>query len=210
MSMQKVMFTRTVKVAQADGKGPTYEAGKAYWMRPDSVMYWQSEDAVTDAPADMVAENEPKPGIRAADVRIEASGRARYNVVVHGVTLTDKPVKADEAERLRQRLLSGDAELLAMLQPAPAMQVVQNEPVDEAKSIILRQDRKDDVVTIYVAEPWPAKARIDLDAVEGSEFITVDGNDVMVAVANGSALYRRNGEDFDLVEQSYEAAPEVL
>lgn len=59
--MQKVTFTRTVKVAKGDGSGPTYEKGKSYWLRPDSVAYWQSEDAVVIADVDAVAENEPAP-----------------------------------------------------------------------------------------------------------------------------------------------------
>jgi FkbM family methyltransferase len=107
--MRKVMFLTTQRVAQGDGMGPVFEAGKAYWLRPDSIEYWQGLDAIADAPAEMHTENDPPaPPITARIVRVKGG---RYNVVGHSGKFNDEPLSAEMAERMRADVLAGKVQV---------------------------------------------------------------------------------------------------
>lgn len=121
--MKKMLFTRTSTPARGDGSGPTFVAGKAYWMADTSAIYWMGEGVVVEAPAAMPAENEPVPDKPAADrVTIRPVGsKGRFAVLVDGVEVSDRPLPAGAAEKLRkQRISDLLAPKAAELAPAAA------------------------------------------------------------------------------------------
>lgn len=123
--MHKVMFVRTEKVARGDGSGPVFERGKAYWLRADSANYWRSIDAVVDAPADMPAENEPpQPAVRAESVRLVRVKAGRFDVLgPGGVKINAAPLRAGEAEKLRQAVLAGKVSANGEAPPPDASEI---------------------------------------------------------------------------------------
>lgn len=117
--MRKAIFLRTCKPANSSGK--VFEQGKSYWMAEESFRYWQGEDAVVEAAPDAVAENEPVQPLHPDKVVIRSAGRGRYHV--HGPDnhrFSDRPLSADEAERLRQDVLDGRVKMPAPEKPADA------------------------------------------------------------------------------------------
>lgn len=124
--MRKVLFVKTQTVAKGDRSGPTFEAGKAYYLRDDSIEYWRGLDAVVDAPDDMPTENHPGITIlRPDDVRIVRARGGRYNVVgPDDYKFNRDPLLAHDAEKLRQSVLNGDddeppAKALPIIEPTP-------------------------------------------------------------------------------------------
>jgi hypothetical protein len=112
--MQKILFTEFAELRQGDGLGPKFYAGKAYWLTHDQAVRWKSEGVAEDAPADMAAENEQQPEpLRPHNVKIVRDG-TRYNVVgPDDYHFNDHPLKAHDAEKLRQRVLAGEITLPA-------------------------------------------------------------------------------------------------
>lgn len=128
--MKKMLFVRTSTPARGDKSGPTFEEGKAYWMRNDSAAYWMSEGAAVEAPHDMGTVNDPPPEKRFAEsVRIVPSRPGRFNVLVAGVLANDQPLSAGAAEELRRDIIAG---VVAPPQPAsPPAPVVEPGPVEQ-------------------------------------------------------------------------------
>jgi hypothetical protein len=118
--MQKVLFTAFAELKQGDGKGPKFFAGKAYWLSPDQAVRWKSEGVAEDAPADMAAENEPQTYLpNPKDVRLVRVSRGRFDVLgLSDHKYNEQPLTADAAEKLRKRVLAGEA---AAPVPAPTV-----------------------------------------------------------------------------------------
>lgn len=204
--MRKVLFVKTQTVAKGDGTGPTFEAGKAYYLRDDSVEYWRGLDAVVDAPEDMSAENRPAITVlRPDDVRIVRTRGSRYNVVgPDDYKFNKDPLSAHDAEKLRQSILNGDDE-----PEAP-----ENPPVDYGRAIIITTLTAPDLsVKLYAAEPWPQRTCVAKELLAAAQpYLTVDGNIITFDTANGMAIYVVAEEleretIFTLQESTYEPAP---
>lgn len=204
--MRKVLFVKTQTVAKGDGTGPTFEAGKAYYLRDDSAEYWRGLDAVTDAPEDMPAENRPAITLlRPDDVRLVRTRGSRYHVVgPDDYKFNKEPLLAHDAEKLRQSVLDGNEEPPAQ---APA-------PIDYGRPIILNQvTEPDQSVKIYAGEPWPQRTCLAKELLAGGgPQITVDGNTITIDVANGMAIYvvcqeLEDSTIYTLQESAYEPAP---
>ncbi len=103
---QKILFTEFAEIKQGDGKGPRFEAGKAYWLSPDQAERWKAEGVAENAPEDMAADNEPVLTLRHNDVRLARAGHNRYDVLgPNGMKFNDAPLSAHDAELLRKRIL---------------------------------------------------------------------------------------------------------
>lgn len=110
--MLKILFTEFAELRQGDGKGPQFFPGKVYWLTPDQAVRWKAEGVAEDASVDSVAENEPERGpepLRPGNVRIVKRKNKFHVIGPEGYPpFHDEPLTADEAEKLRQRILSGD------------------------------------------------------------------------------------------------------
>ena len=113
--MQKILFTEFAELRQGDGRGPKYLAGKAYWLTPDQAVRWKAEGVAEDAPEDMAAENEHERGpmpLRPENVRIIKRKNKFHVVGPDGYApFHDEPLTAQEAEKLRQRILAGEVKI---------------------------------------------------------------------------------------------------
>lgn len=201
---QKILFTEPAEIKQGDGNGPKFEAGKAYWLSPDQAVRWKAEGVAEDAPLGMSAENEPALTLRPDDVRLLRAGRNRYDVVgPNGIKFNDAPLSAGDAEKLRQRIL----------EQGPPLHFV--DPAGAA-SITLHQDIVGEKKIVSVGEEWPNRTVIDphflahLSEIE-TDIATVDGDRLLIVVANGHAEYRRLGETehgsvvYELVASEFKA-----
>jgi hypothetical protein len=79
--MPKLLFTQTRKVAQGDGRGAVYEAGKVYDLPARSCEHWKARGVAVDAPPPSAKVEAPlaagKPDLDApTDVRRRHSVRA--------------------------------------------------------------------------------------------------------------------------------------
>lgn len=196
--LQKVYFLEFAELKQGDGKGPKFHAGKAYWLTPDQAARWIGEGVAEAASDDVVAENEPGPApTRPEHVQIKSTRRNRFNVYAHGRIINERPLKPDEAERLRADILAGKTalpEALPIEESEPETRTAELGPTtDDAKPITFQQQIAGGKKTIYALEEWPkesliAKEALELGQVEGVFVITDDK--LEIAVGNGMAIYQ--------------------
>lgn len=217
-TLKKALFTRTEKVAQGDGKGPVFEKGNAYLMRPDSFDYWTARGAVVEAPTDMRAENEAtRPGLRPNDVTIRKVRGGRYHVYGPGDhRFTDEAVDAGQAEQIRRDAISGKLDAPA---PDTSAALPMDEPAAtvEAEVIELAQIADGDAVKIYAGKDWPARTRVSAQFLAdeaGKGMIEIDGTMLKITVENGAASYERDGgseeiPEFKFIAGTWEPPPKA-
>lgn len=106
--MIKVVFLTTSVVEAASGK--TFEAGKAYWLRPDQYAFWDARGRIALAPDDMKTENAP--------FSVTRAGRNVFDVVgPSNRRLNTSALPWDAAEALRAK---SETEWLAGKKKKPA------------------------------------------------------------------------------------------
>lgn len=216
--MRKITFIEFAELKQGDGKGPKYEAGKTYYLPHDHCDRWLGEGVAQEAAPEAKAENEPSaPPLNGSNVRMVKNGR-RFDVVgPDDHKFNDKPLSADEAEKLRARVLIGEIKM-----PMPEGQpVFEMPPRIETDKITFRQDMsKDGVRSFYVLANWPKETRISdqlLDLMDDTGIFALDAENsqLTITVANGFATYRVGETDEQdehfctWIEGMYEPAPEA-
>lgn len=119
------------------------------------------------------------------------------------------PDLSQEANRRRSEAdvpkesASAPADQPAADEPAPAVddsaQAGYSALIGGAEACTFTQEQKPGVITTYVAQPWPAKTRFSAEMLENpalsNRTVSVVGETITIAVANGAAVYTKIGED---------------